>query len=86
MRDPDIDILECEGARGGKETKNTEEIDGVKIAIIFCHWLYHAAVIHSFCHTSLELGKPLYVWQASVQGETETDKDIPVGSCNELLS
>jgi hypothetical protein len=62
MRDPDIDILECKGCdcreQGGtKETKTREETDGVRIAIIFCHWLYYGPVIHSFCHSSLELGK-----------------------------
>jgi hypothetical protein len=66
MRDPDIDILECKGCdcreyRGRKETKNREEIDGVRIAIIFCHWLYYVPVIHSFCHSSLEQGNPLNV-------------------------
>jgi hypothetical protein len=61
MRDRDVDILECEecvcgGYRGKTETKDKEEIDEVRIAIIFCHWLHHVPVIHSFCHSSLELG------------------------------
>jgi len=46
-------------------------MDGVRFAIIFCHWLYYVPVIHSFCHSSLELGntkRVVTVLKGHVQG------------------
>jgi hypothetical protein len=72
----------CREYRGRKETKNREKIDGVRIAIIFCHWPYYVPVIHSFCHSSLELGNPVNVYSRRVfRGKGKWNRDKVTLQC-----